>query len=287
MRILRDKNDGDIYEWYRVFPHSIRDLRFQEHMDADNVPSYYFRIIDEDDFREEAINTEPYLCIKRWIIDEITNSLMMFRMEHPTLNGVRIVDLIGEITGIPTLIQGSDMNASKAYQEAEGIFKTLGNLPLGFDNFDYMPEFTYFNADWVAVSKKMIEMVNGVKIKIDLKLSRSTNSNNNPSGKQSLTLNHVDEDKTDALKDFTFVYGDELCVYKFDSGKRISIYTKDKKEGVKAINKLMNAVVETMKKRVKVADLEPSNPKKEPHSLSSIKASFDGFKILDGDEDEG
>lgn len=210
---------------------------------------------------------------------------MRLRMGQSTLNGRRIVDPLGEATGIPTELQISDMNARNAYHEAEGVFKLIDNLPLGFDNFGYMPEYQYFDFDWAAVSKKRAEMENGIKIKINLKLSRSTNNNNKPSGSQSITLNHVDEDKTGTLKDFTFVYGDESCVYKFDSGKRISIYAKDKKEGVKAINKLMKAVIETKKKCVKVADLEQSNPKKDPHSLSGIKASFDDFQVLDGDED--
>ena len=244
MRILRDKNDGDVYEWYRVFPHSIRDLRFREYMDADDVRSYYFRVIDEDNFREEAINTEPYLCMQRWIIDEITNNLTRLRIGRSTLNGRRIVDPLGEATGIPTGLQISDMNARNAYHEAEGVFKLIDNLPLGFDNFGYMPaEYQYFDADWAAVSKKRAKMANGIKIKINLKLSRNINNNNKSSGRQSITLNHVDEDKIGALEDFTLVYGDELCVYKFDAGKSISIYAKDKKEGVKAINKLMKAVI--------------------------------------------
>lgn len=285
MHDLNNDSDRDIYECYRCFPDNIRDLRFGNYIDRDNVYHYCYRGVDEDIFRNEAIKTEPYFRMQQWIVDEITNNLMRLGRERSTLNGRKIADLLGDTTGVPTGLYVSDTNARNAYHEAKSVFELIGNLPLELDCFGYMPEFQYIDVNWAAISKKRAEMENGIRIKIYLKLSRSINKNGKPSGRQSITLNHVDEDKTDLLKDFTFVYGDEVCVYKFDSGKSILINAKDKKEGVKAINKLMKAVIEPMKKRVTFANL-PSKSGKTPHGLSGIKASFGSFQFLDEGEDE-
>lgn len=274
MRILRDKNDGDIYEWYRVFPHSIRDLRFRKYMDADDVRSYYFRVIDEDDFREEAINTEPYLCMQRWIVDEITTNLMRLRMGQSTLNGRRIVDPLGEATGIPTELQISDMNARNAYHEIKELSRGL-DISLPSLNWLECMSWNCIEVNVDAIAKHVDDLANGITIQINIKPKGGINKNFKPVGTQYITLPHVDKTKTRELEGFSFIYGREQCTYNFPSGKSITINTSNKQGGVQAINSLMKAVIDPMKKRVTTKNLVFKTLEK--HSLEGIKGTFANF----------
>jgi hypothetical protein len=79
-------------------------------------------------------------------------------------------------------------------------------------------------------------------IKISLKLNNKHDVNNIPLGTQSLHVPHIDRTKLDALKGFYLFYGDIQCIYRFDSGREIKVYVKDKNEGFRVINKLLKVV---------------------------------------------
>jgi hypothetical protein len=79
-------------------------------------------------------------------------------------------------------------------------------------------------------------------IKITLKLDKTHDTNNKPLGTQFFHVPHIDETKLDALKSFYLIYGDIQCIYRFDSGKEIRVYVKDKREGFRVINKLLKVV---------------------------------------------
>lgn len=83
----------------------------------------------------------------------------------------------------------------------------------------------------------------GIKIKISIRVEKKNDNNGKPLGTQTLQVPHVDKTKIDTLRDFYLIYGNIQCIYKFDSGKQIKVFAKDKKEGIRVINRLLKVVI--------------------------------------------
>ncbi|PSB57758.1 hypothetical protein [Chamaesiphon polymorphus] len=262
-------NDENIYMYYQIFPDNIRDLRFGNYSDDNNVYRYYYRGVDEKTFHEDKKNFEPYFYIQQWVVDEVERSILASKKEEwsPLSN-----------TGLTV----ADANARGTYEEIEIVVKTIGNLPQGFDNYSYMPESTYIKVNWDAVAKEISKAADGITIKIAIKPKGSVNKSSKPVGTQYITLPHVDKSKTQELEGFSFIYGREHCVYKFSFGRPITINVLNRDEGVKAINRLMKTVVDPMKRRVTEKDLVFKTLEK--HSLEGIKGTFVCF-VVEGEEE--
>lgn len=112
-----------------------------------------------------------------------------------------------------------------------------------------------------------------ISIKISLKLDKTHDDNNKSLGTQSFRVPHIDETKLDALKGFYLIYGDIQCIYKFDSGKKITVYVKGNDEGIRVINQLLKVVRSEHRKgnAQKHCEFKEVKRNKKPETKGTLK----------------
>ncbi len=93
-------------------------------------------------------------------------------------------------------------------------------------------------------NKSIIDLSAEIRLKSDKKV----NSNGNSIGTQIIRVPHIDVKKLHLLKGFSFTYGNEQCIYEFDSGKQIKINAYDRAEAIKTVNRLLKVIKPEMHK---------------------------------------
>jgi hypothetical protein len=87
-------------------------------------------------------------------------------------------------------------------------------------------------------NKSIIDLSAEIRLKPDKKV----NSNGNSIGTQIIRIPHIDVKKLHLLEGFSFVYGNEQCIYNFDSGKEIKINAYTRTEAIKTVNRLLKVI---------------------------------------------